>query len=287
MRITLTILSLITAAALSATETSLKEQIATQIEGRHWSTAQPLLEKALAADAKDPEANYYLGLTLLNQNKGETAVPYLEAATSLAPQNSEYQRALGDAYGVSAQKAGLLSKLGWAKKCKAAYDKAVELDPRNIPARNSVMQFCLQAPSMIGGGVDKAYAQAEEIKKLDPVQGRIAYITIYIAEKKSTEAFALLDEALQAKPDDYLVNYQFGRLSAVTGLKVDEGLNSLQRCLTLTPAPGQPPLAAVHWRIGTLRELKGDKAGAKAAYEAALAIDPKFKNAIESLKKLG
>jgi len=44
--------------------------------------------------------------------------------------------------------------------------------------------------------------------------------------------------------------------------------------------------APVNWRIGNLLEKTGDKPGAKAAYEAAIAIDPKFVQAIESLRKL-
>ena len=49
--------------------------------------------------------------------------------------------------------------------------KAIELDPKNIRARNSAMEFCRQAPGFLGGGMDKAYEQATEIKKLDPVRG--------------------------------------------------------------------------------------------------------------------
>lgn len=269
-----------------AAEAPLSDEIKTQIAGRHWAAAQPLLEQAIAADPAHAEAHYLLGLALINQNKGDTAVAPLEKATTLAPTNSEYQRALGDAYGVSAQKAGLFSKLGLARKCKAAYDKAVELDPKNLEARASVMAFCIQAPGIVGGGIDKAYAQAEEIKKLDPAQGRAAFATIYLAEKKYPEALAMLEEVVVDRPDDYEALYQIGRLAAITGERLDRGLATLRQCLAQTPPKGQPPHAAAHWRIGNILEKKGDKAGAKSAYEASLASDPKFKEAIESLKKL-
>jgi predicted negative regulator of RcsB-dependent stress response len=42
----------------------------------------------------------------------------------------------------------------------------------------------------------------------------------------------------------------------------------------------------VNWRIGNILEKLGDKTGAKAAYEAAIAIDPTFVQAIEALRKL-
>jgi len=60
----------------------------------------------------------------------------------------------------------------------------------------------------------------------------------------------------------------------------------LRHCLELTPAPGEPGRAPTHWRIGNILEKQGDKAGARAAYEAALQADPKFPPAIEALKKL-
>lgn len=277
---------LLTVPSFAANEAPDRAEIQRLIEGRHWAAAQPLLELALTANPNDAEAHYLLGFALINQNKGDTAVAPLERATTLAPTNSEYQRALGDAYGVSAQKAGLFSKLGLARKCKAAYDKAVELDPKNLDARASVMAFCIQAPGIVGGGIDKAYAQAEEIKKIDVTQGRAAFATIYLAEKKYPEALATLEEVVVDRPDDYEALYQIGRLAAITGERLDRGIATLRQCLALTPPKGQPPHAAAHWRIGNILEKKGDKPGAKAAYEAALARDPKFKEAIESLKKL-
>jgi Flp pilus assembly protein TadD len=54
----------------------------------------------------------------------------------------------------------------------------------------------------------------------------------------------------------------------------------------MTPPENQPPLAAAHWRIGCILEKKGDKPGARVAYETSLKLDPKFPPAIESLKKL-
>ena len=134
--------------------------------------------------------------------------------------------------------------------------------------------------------MDAAYAQAEQIRLLDPKRGRIALATLYMSDKKAVEAFGLFDEALAANPNDYTTLYQLGRLSAMTGQRIDQGIANLQHCLTLEPATGQPGHAPVNWRIGNLLEKKPDKAGAKAAYEAALAIDPNFVRAIEDLRKL-
>ena len=280
-------LFLLLVTASFAADHALRDQVTELFKHRQWAEAQAVVEKIIAAEPGNAEAFFYLGQVQINRGDHEHAVESLEKATGLAPANSEYFRVLGDSYGISAQKSGLFSKFGWAKKCKAAYDKAVELDPKNIAARMSVMEYCRQAPGFVGGGMEGAYAQAAEIKKLDSPRGRQAYATLYLADKKYDQALAEFDEVLKATPDDYTSLYQVGRLAANSGQFLDRGLASLRRCLELTPAEGEPGRAPTNWRIGNILEKQGDKAGARAAYEAALKADPKFVMAIEALKKLG
>jgi tetratricopeptide (TPR) repeat protein len=109
---------------------------------------------------------------------------------------------------------------------------------------------------------------------------------LYLKEKKYPEAFALYEEVLQAKPDDYMALYQYGRLSAMSGERPDRGIDCLRKALTLPAPTGAPGHSPAHWRLGNLLEKKGDQAGARAAYEAAVAEDPSFKPAREALQKL-
>jgi len=280
------LLLLATVTSAFAADQALRDQVDTLFKQRQWAQAQAVLEKAAAAAPQDAETRVLLGQAHLALGHNEEAVAALEKATELDPKSSNNQRLLGDAYGASAIKAGMFGKISFARKCKAAYDKAVELDPKNIDARWSVMEYCRQAPSIAGGGMDAAYAQAEEIRKLDPARGRVALATLYVSEKKMVEAFGLFDEALAANPDDYAALYQLGRLCAMTGQRLDQGLELLRRCLTMTPPPGQPGAAPVNWRVGNLLEKKGDVPGAKAAYEAAIAADASFVRAIEDLRRL-
>ncbi len=269
-----------------AADSALKTEVTPLLREQKWADARARCEKAIAANPNDAEAHYLLGLTYQNQNDAEHSVPAFEKATELDPANSDYFRRLGDAYGLTAQKAGMFSMMGWAKKCKAAYEKSVELDPKNLRARQSLLEFYRQAPGIVGGGMDKAYAEAAEIQKLDAYQGRVAYASLYVAEKKYNEAFGIYEEVLKEKPDDYAALYAIGRLAAISGERLDQGLDSLKKCLTIAPPEGQPGLAPVNWRVGNIWEKKGDKAAARAAYEAALKIDPKFSQAIDALKKL-
>jgi tetratricopeptide (TPR) repeat protein len=260
---------------------------AVELYSQHKPVEAQKAFEALAPTAPDnADIQFYLGRLALQRNDPEPAVGYLEKAVALSPNDSRIHLRLGDAYGISAQKAGFFSQIGWARKCQAEYQKAVELDPRNIEARLSLMEYCRQAPGIVGGGLDKALVQAQEIKKLDYTEGCAALGSIYTADKKYDLASDEYEAALKVKPDDYGALYQTGRLAVLSGARLDRGLAVLQQCLTLTPPDGQPPYAAVHWRMGNILEKKGDKPGARAAYEAALKADPKFPQAIEALKNL-
>jgi tetratricopeptide (TPR) repeat protein len=278
----LLLFGLLAISALGA-ESALRDQIAQLLHQRQWGEARTLLEQVTAAEPANAQAWSSLGQVCLALGEHEKAVAAAEKATALDPTKSDYFLHLGTALGLSAGKAGLFAKLGFARRCKVAYDKAVELDPASINARWSLMEFYRQAPSMVGGGMPGAYAQAEAIKKIDARRGRAAYASLYSSEKRYGQAFALYDEVLREKPDDDDALFQIGRLAARSGEQLDRGLDTLR---TLVSREGRPADAHSHTLIGHILEKKGDKAGAKAAYETALAINPKFTQAMESLRKL-
>ena len=193
---------------------------------------------------------------------------------------------LGDAYGTAAGKAGLLSQIGLAKKCQAALEHSIALNPDNLPARNGLVTYYRQAPTFVGGGMSKAYEQAAEIKKRDPVMGAAVYGQLYLSEKKYEDAFAVFENVLQTAPDNYISLYSIGRTAAQTGLRLDRGEACLRRCLELTPGKNEPGPAAVQWRLGNIAEKRGALEAARLDYETALKVDPNFKQAAESLAKL-
>ncbi|MDI1250157.1 MAG: hypothetical protein PSV13_14940 [Lacunisphaera sp.] len=262
------------------------EAVRGMLRDHKLAAAESAAKALVAANPTEAAAHALLASVCVAKSDPDAAVTAGEKAVALAPTSSEYQLQLGDTYGFAAQKAGMFGKIGWAKKSRLAYEKAVEFDPANVAARDSLMSFYQMAPGVMGGGADKAYAQAAEIKKLDANGGRVAYAKLYIGEKKYAEAFAELDEVLRVAPDCYPAVFQFGRLTALSGQRVDAGMEALKKCLTLAPTPGAPGHDAAHWRMGNLWEKKGDKVAARAAYTAALALNPGFPQAIDSLKKL-
>lgn len=248
--------------------------------------AQQAFEKIAAADPQNAEALDYLARLSLRRGDAEQAVRYAEKAAALAPDNAGIQHTLGDAHGLSAQKASLFSQLGFAKKCLAAYQRAVALAPRSVEFHFSLFNYYRQAPGLAGGGFEKAAQAAAAIRQLDPLEGHRAFAALYLSDKKYDQALAEFDEVLKSSPDDYGTLYQIGRLAATTGQFLDRGLAALRRCLELTPRRGEPTHANAQWRLGLILERKSDLAAARAAYQASLQLDPKFTPAADSLKKL-
>jgi tetratricopeptide (TPR) repeat protein len=283
------VLFLAVACAQAAIPSDQLDRVRALLRDGNVAAAASAANALVATHPDDAEAHALLASVLLAKGEdADAAVRSAEKSVELAPANSDLQRQLGDAYGFAAQKAGMLGKMSYAKKCRVAYEKAVELDPKNIAARDSLMGFYQQAPGVMGGGMDKAYEQAAAIKELDAARGRLAYATLYGADKKYDLAFAQFEEVLKTSPDDYAALYQVGKLAAISGLALDRGLAALRRCLELpVPAtPGTPGHAAAQWRLGNVLEKQNDPAGARRAYEASLQLDPKFAQAADSLKKL-
>lgn len=248
--------------------------------------ARAAFTRLVAAAPTHAPALYHLGLLALRAADTDGAIKFLERAVALEPGQVDYLLNLADAYGDKVGSAGVFTQVRLAGKIRELLERAVRLAPANPETRAALVLFYSQAPALVGGGTDKAHAQADALGALDPLRGRLAKAGIYGREKKYDEAFALFEAALREDPDNYPALYSVGRIAAVSGERLDRGLECLNRCLTLTPPANQPAHAAVHWRIGYILEQKRDRAGARGAYEASLKSDPKFPQAIDSLKKL-
>ncbi len=262
------------------------EQAVNLFQAKKYPEARVAFEGIAAAEAQNAEARFYLGVLAARRDDNTEAVRRLEEATALNPKKSKYFLELGGAYGNAAAKAGIFSKLEFAKKCQHALETAVELDPDSLEARNGLVSFYRSAPTFAGGGMSKAYEQAEEIRKRDALMGASVVGQLYLSEKKIDQAFALYEETLKAHPDSYTLLYAIGRAAAQTGQRLDRGEQSLRRCLELTPGKNDPGYAPVHWRLGNIAEKRGQAPAARAAYEAALKVDPNFTQAKDSLAKL-
>jgi tetratricopeptide (TPR) repeat protein len=308
-------LSLFSFAAFAITPQEIRAQLETNDKAGTINA-----ESYAKANPNSAEAMILLARARVQADMNEKAIAAAEKAVALAPKSSEAYFWLGNAYGSRIGEVGMMSKMSMAPKLRDAFEKTVQLDPANTSARNSLIEFYLQAPSMMGGGKDKAVAQATQIAKYDVARGHLARARILLHEKKNPEALKAYEAAYAAKPADKdirmavgigyqqaerwpdafkhfkawlvqepnagLVLYQLGRTSALSGLQLDEGIDALKRYLLMPHAKNEPKNENAYHRLGQVYVKAGKKAEAKAAFQAALKLKPDMKEVEEALAKL-
>ncbi len=295
-------------------------EVPRQLLERFDPKALPALQQVAKAEPTNVEALRLLGIAQLREGQFEEAVDNLERAVELEPRNAALYHLLGQAYGSNINNVGMLSKLGYAGKIRGAFEKATELDPAFIDARDGLMQFYLMAPGMAGGSVEKARVQAAAIAELSEVRGHMARARLLGNDEKPDEAVAAFRDAVQADPQyapawlslgvalhetdkvDEALDlfeamqrelpdagqgwYQFGRIALLSDRRLDQAEFAMRHYLTLPPADGQPPTKYAHLRLGQILSKLGKADAARAEIQQALALDAEFEDAKKALASL-
>jgi len=258
---------------------------------------------------------------LMRRQQFAAAVPLLEKCVAADQGNSKFHQWLGRALGLQAAQNGITSSVMSVRKVKAELEKAIELDPNNLEARQDLAIMYRALPGLLGGSNAKAAEQVAFIRRNDPalaaqidgdflasdkkydaalaaynesaklnprpmIQVRISLV--HQQKREWDKAFAALERALAMNANYPLALYQIGRTAALSGQQLDRGEKYLRTYIAMPMREEleNPSLAAAHFRLGTILEKKGDPAGARAEYETALKVDPKQKLAREALAKL-
>ena len=116
---------------------------------------------------------------------------FLEKAVALEPANSDDVWWLGRAYGRRAETSSPLTAPGYASRARQNFERAVELNPRNLDALGDLFEYYLEAPGFLGGGMDKARATAERIAAIDAGEGH--RVQANLAEKRKEYATAEME----------------------------------------------------------------------------------------------
>lgn len=286
-------------------------------EEKKFSEAEKLLVKIDDNHKQLAEARYLLGKISFQADKLDDAQDYFEDAIDANENVADYHYWYGSTLGRIAQQSNTLKQGMLAPQIKEAFEKTVKLDPNNLNAHWGLIEFYTQAPGFMGGSWEKAEATAQAVVKINKGEGYralaivaerqdkiadaeknfvaaaksdqvyVAHLAAFYTRRKMNEkAFALFSEQLKKNPSDMLASYQFGRLSAITGMRLDEGESYLKKYLTYTPAANEPSHAGANMRLGQIAEKRGNKADAKRLYESALKQDATLKEAKEGLSRV-
>src|ERR1700758_5653301 len=117
------------------------------------------LERETSRDPANAESYNLLCRAYFMMDEWDRGISACEHAIKLDPGKGSYHLWLGRIYGEKADRAGFFSAAGLAKKVRNSFERAVQLDPGNWEARVDLAEFYFEAPSIVGGGQDKARAQ--------------------------------------------------------------------------------------------------------------------------------
>lgn len=289
-------------------------------EARRYAEARATLEPAVKAQPRNADAHFWLGRALLAEQRYEDAAKAFERATALDDGRADFHLWLGNAVGQQAQRANKLKQPFLAKKVQREFERAVQLDPASIDAREGLVDFYSVAPGVMGGSMDKAREQVREIARLSPFRGHLltarlalrqkdtagaeralraavvqfpdsaaGYVALaswYASAKQMPKAFETMDALIARKPNDMAARYAWARIAATAGEQLDRAEQYLRAYLEYTPAPNEASHAGAHYRLGMIQEKRGRLAEALAEYETATRMDPTLTPAVEAAKRL-
>jgi tetratricopeptide (TPR) repeat protein len=258
---------------------------------------------------------------LVRAGDDDAAIALGEELVRAEPGDALLWRALGEAYGEKARAASVLTRLRYAKKCRAAFERSVELAPDDIDSRTALFTYDMEAPAIAGGSAARAREEAEAIAKLNPGRGHCALGALLHHEKDYGGAETEYRRALELEPENAearaglaallleqsrfdesrrywsglvddpelgaMAHYQLGRISLASGTRFDEGAEHFRLYLASPPPPGAPSWADADWQLALVYEKLGRKEEAIVALRDALKKDPEHGPAKKDLKRLG
>jgi tetratricopeptide (TPR) repeat protein len=246
-------------------------------------TAAALLHTILAAEDNNGEAHLLLCRVLFSEDKPNAAAPECAAALRTLAADSAAQDWAGRAFGMQANGAGPVAGLRLALKVRAAFEAAVRLDPRNGDAVNDLSEYYIDAPSLIGGGFDKAAHLADQSEAQLPQQAH--RIRALSAEKQKDYAAAEREfRAAAAVADRPNAWADLGAFYARRN-QLDQATDALRRAIALDRAHDASLVDAATVLIGIHRE-PGNIAEAKIELQKALELSSGYAPARKQLASL-
>jgi tetratricopeptide (TPR) repeat protein len=278
------------------------------------------LQHRISSAPRDAESYNLLCRAYFSLGNWDRGIPACEKAVSLDSENAQYHVWLGRIYGEKADHVGFFSAAGMAKKVRNEFETAVRLNPNSAEARTDLAEFYLEAPGIVGGGRDKAEAQAMRLATMDPVKA--GWVKGRLAEKKKDLVVAeneyraaiershgaalawlnlaffyrhtgrpdLMEDAIRhassAPMDQPEVLMESAEMMLRAKRDPTKAAQLLRRYLTSSSTVESAPAFKAHYLLGTALEQQGDKPAAAQEYRASLALARNFALAQTALDRL-
>ena len=193
---------------------------------------------------------------------------------------------LGRAYGRRAETSFAVNAMSWAAKARQSFEKAVQLDPSNAEAVDDLFEYYLEAPGILGGGLDKAGSLIPTIAKRDQAEAYFARARVAEEKKEFGAAEAQLRRALEVCSPSGRAFSHLAKFLAKQG-RYDESEKTFEKAMQM--APDSPKVLFV--RAETWISTKRNTSQARELLKRYLASsnltpdDPPRSEALKLLKK--
>jgi tetratricopeptide (TPR) repeat protein len=224
------------------------------------------LQLLLPPKVADPANLVLIGQNYFMMGDARQSTEFFQKAVAIDPNNSVYYHWLGRAFGRWAETGSMFTAMSHASKARQNFEKAIELDPHNSEAVNDLFEFYVEAPSFIGGGIDKAVRLADQIARLDAAEGQYAQARIEEKKKEYRRAEKHFRRAMELAP------HQVGRVIDLAKFLAKRGRFEESDKTFLAAekiAPNAPKL--IYARAATYIQAKRNIEAAKSLLEKYLA----------------
>ncbi|HXM46147.1 MAG TPA: tetratricopeptide repeat protein [Bryobacteraceae bacterium] len=237
-----------------------------------------------AIQSKDAPVFELIGRNYYMQGEYKKATEILEKAVAAEPAKSEYELWLGRAYGRRAETASPFTAPANAKKAREHFEKAVQLDPRNLDALSDLFEYYLEAPGFLGGGLDKAVGVSDRISAIDPAEGQWAEARLAEKKKEFGAAEEHLQRAAEMAPHEAKRLIDLARFLAKQG-RYQESDQSFSKAEKIAPNSPQVMYARADTYIEQGRNLAAARKLLQRYLQAQLSPDDPPRAEAEKLLK--
>lgn len=235
----------------------------------------------------EPAVLFLIGRDYFMLGDFKKSTEYLQRATEAAPQNAEYMDWLGRAFGRRAETSNMILAPAFAAKAREAFERSVQLNPKNSEALSDLFDYYLEAPGFLGGGFDKAARIADQVALIDPPEGFSEKSRLAQKRKEYPRAEEQLRQAITVAPRSVGQLIELAKFLANQG-RTHESDAVFQQAQRVAPNSPRIWFAQAKIYIKQNRNLDEARNLLEKYVQASLTVDdPPRQEALRLLKQAG
>jgi len=141
---------------------------------KKYDEAEVVFEGVLKTKPSDIKTLEYLGDITAHKKLWVKGAEYYKKLKELKPTEADYFYKYGGCLAMRAMEVNKLKAFGMVGDMKEAFEKAIILNPKHIPARWALIEIYLQLPGFLGGSESRALEYSNELMQISSVDGYLS-----------------------------------------------------------------------------------------------------------------